>query len=401
MTGMRFWGRFLWLAALLIAVPAARAQEMPQTLDQEYAQMAVKVPGFGGLYLDEQGTTHVYLQDLARAGDLQGLADRVVFQQGDYNFGDLYAWKDQVRPQLAQPGAVYLDIDEQRNRLVFGVERAYIDRFNEGLQSFLRGTRVPPAAVIVEASEPIVLTTEFLTNKIRPVPAGVLISRPLGSFDVFSPCTLGANAVRAGVRGFVTASHCTAARSVVDGAVFFQSTPGGTSQIGVETVDPPFFTGGACPPGRKCRFSDAAFAAYDSAALSAGPQIANPLLWGVMLGTLQVSAAQPRLSLTSFVFGTPSTGSFVFKVGSTTGGTIGPVSQTCVDANVPNSITMLCQDLVLAGAAGGDSGAPVFFKGSTSANLVGIQWGVLGPRYVYSPWIFVFAELGGLIPTVP
>ncbi|HEY4575965.1 MAG TPA: hypothetical protein VIJ26_18435, partial [Thermoanaerobaculia bacterium] len=140
MSKMRFWGRFLWLAALLIAAPAARAQEMPQTLDQEYARMAERVPGFGGLYLDEQGTTHVYLQDLSRAGDMQGLGDRMVFQQGDYNFGDLFAWKDQVRPQLAQPGAVYLDIDEQRNRLVFGVERAYIDRFNEGLQSFLRGT---------------------------------------------------------------------------------------------------------------------------------------------------------------------------------------------------------------------------------------------------------------------
>src|SRR4051812_49921355 len=125
---------------------------------------------------------------------MQGRGRRVVFKQGCYNCGHLFAWKDQVRPQLAQPGAVYLDTDEQRNRLVFGVERAYIDRFNEGLQSFLRGTRVPPAAVIVEASEPIVLTTEILTNKIRPVPAGVLITRPLGSFYVFGPCTLRANA---------------------------------------------------------------------------------------------------------------------------------------------------------------------------------------------------------------
>ncbi|HEY4596203.1 MAG TPA: hypothetical protein VIJ02_07365, partial [Thermoanaerobaculia bacterium] len=353
---MRFWGRFLWLAALLIAVPAVRAQEMPQTLDQEYAQMAVKVPGFGGLYLDEQGTTHVYLQDLSRAGDLQGLADRVVFQQGDYNFGDLFAWKDLVRPQLAQPGVVYLDIDEQRNRLVFGVERAYIDRFNEGLQSFLRGTRVPPEAVIVEVADPI-QPLELLTDKIRPVPAGVQISRPLGGGS-FGICTLGTNALRAGVKGFVTASHCTAARSVVDGSAFSQSTPDGSSQIGVETVDPPFFTGGSCPPGRQCRFSDAAFAAYNSAALSAGAKIADPLLWGVGLGTLQVSAVQPRLSVTGFLFGSPSSGSFLFKVGRTTGGTLGPVIHTCIDGNVANStITMLCQDQVLAGSGGGDSGS--------------------------------------------
>ncbi|HEY4591224.1 MAG TPA: hypothetical protein VIJ61_02385 [Thermoanaerobaculia bacterium] len=400
MSKMRFWGRFLCIATLLAAVPAARAQEMPQTLDQEYAQMAVKVPGFGGLYLDEQGTTHVYLQDLSRAGDLQGLADRVVFQQGDYNFGDLFAWKDLVRPQLAQPGVVYLDIDEQRNRLVFGVERAYIDRFNEGLQSFLRGTRVPPEAVIVEVADPI-QPLELLTDKIRPVPAGVQISRPLGGGS-FGICTLGTNALRAGVKGFVTASHCTAARSVVDGSAFSQSTPDGSSQIGVETVDPPFFTGGSCPPGQQCRFSDAAFAAYNSAALSAGAKIADPLLWGVGLGTLQVSAVQPRLSVTGFLFGSPSSGSFLFKVGRTTGGTLGPVIHTCIDGNVANStITMLCQDQVLAGSGGGDSGSPVFFKGSTSATLVGILWGGSGATYVYSPWIFVFAELGGLIPTAP
>jgi len=405
MSKMRFWGRFLWLAALLIAAPAARAQEMPQTLDQEYARMAERVPGFGGLYLDEQGTTHVYLQDLSRAGDMQGLGDRMVFQQGDYNFGDLFAWKDQVRPQLAQPGAVYLDIDEQRNRLVFGVERAYIDRFNEGLQSFLRGTRVPPAAVIVEVADPIEpVALEFLTDKIRPVPAGVQITRPLGGGD-FSICTLGTNALRGFVKGFITASHCTATRSVVDGTHFSQSTPDGSSQIGVETVDPPFLTGGSCPPGRVCRFSDAVFAAYDSAALSAGGKIAFPLFWGVSVGTLLVDPAEPRMSVTNALLSDPSVGSLVFKVGRTTGGTLGPLVQTCSDSNVAlTNITMLCQNRVFSGVIPGDSGSPVFLHkfGSKTATLAGILWGRSSELlYIYSPWQSVFAELGGPIPTAP
>jgi hypothetical protein len=298
---------------------------------------------------------------------------------------------------------VYLDIDEQRNRLVFGVERDSIDRFNEGLQSFLRGTRVPPAAVLVEAADPIE-PVEFLTDKIRPVPAGVQITRPLGGGD-FSICTLGTNALRGSVKGFITASHCTATRGVVDGTHFSQSTPDGSSQIGVETVDPPFITGGLCPPGRQCRFSDAAFAAYDSAALSAGAKIAFPFFWGVSVGTLLVDPVQPRMSVTNFLLSEPSVGSLIFKVGRTTGGTLGPLVQSCSDSNVAlTNITMLCQNRVFSGVAPGDSGSPVFRHsfGSTTATLAGILWGrTSGLLYIYSPWQSVFAELGGPIPTAP
>jgi hypothetical protein len=318
----------------------------------------------------------------------------VVFHKGDYDFRDLYAWKDQVRPELAGPGAVYLDIDERRNRLVFGVEREAIDRFTEELRSFLRGTRVPIEAVIVEAVEPV-QPLELLTDKIRPVPAGVQITRQINSTTI-GLCTLGTNAVRFGVKGFVTASHCTATRGVVEGSVFFQNTPGGSNQIGVETIDPPFFTGGSCPAGRQCRRSDAAFVAYDSTSLSAGPKIANPLLWGLGSGTVAVSPVTPRLLVTGFLFGSVSSGSGVYKVGRTTGGTFGSVTSTCADTNVfASTITMLCQDWTGAGSAGGDSGAPVFTQSGGEATLAGILWGGNGASTIYSPWLYVFAELGG------
>jgi hypothetical protein len=330
---------------------------------------------------------------------MQGLGDRVVFQQGDYDFRDLQAWKDQVRPQLAAAGAVFLDIDERRNRLVFGVEREAIDRFTEELRAFLRGTRVPPEAVIVEAVEAIE-PLELLTDKIRPVPAGVQISRPINSTTI-SICSLGINAVRSGVKGFITASHCTATRGVVEGTVFSQNVPGG-NQIGVETVDPPFFINGSCPSGRLCRRSDTAFAAYSSAGLSEGPKIANPLFWAVGAGTLQTSFAMPRLTVANFLFGSVSSGSSIFKVGRTTGGTMGTVTNTCIDTNVANSIvTMICQDRAGATSAGGDSGAPVFVLNGGFATLAGILWGGSSGTYVYSPWIFVFTELGGPNPLAP
>jgi hypothetical protein len=395
MMTLRFWTRILCVAALFAVVPSVRAQDVPLSLDDEYAQMAARTPGFGGLYLDERGTTHVYLQDVTRAGEMQGLSDRVVFEQGDYDFRDLQAWKDQVRPELAVEGAVFLDIDERRNRLVFGVEREAIDRFTEELQRFLRDTRVPPAAVIVEAAEPI-QPLELLTDKIRPVPAGVQISSSGGA------CTLGTNAVRAGVKGFITASHCTATVGAVDGTAFFQSTFAAGNQIGVEIVDPPSSLGGSCPPGRRCRHSDAAFIAYDSASLSAGAKIANPLFWGVGSGTLQTSLVMPRLPVGKFLFGSMPSGSIVYKVGRTTGGTFGSVTGTCCDSNVLFSkVTMLCQDRVAAGAGPGDSGSPVFIQSGGVATLAGILWGGNGTTYAYSPWSFVFSDLGGPNPTAP
>ncbi len=400
---MRGWSRFLLIVGVLLAAgPAVRAQEENPTgltLDEEFARLAEAVPGFGGLYLDAEGTTHVYLQDLSHAREVQDLGERVEVHQGDYNFRDLLAWKGAVRDLLAQRGAVFLDIDEQRNRLLFGVEREALGSFSAELARFLRGARVPSEAVLVEATEPIV-PDEQLTDTIRPVPGGVRIRNQNGG-----GCTLGFNAIRAGVRGFVTNSHCTVTRGVVEGTVMFQATTAAANQIGVETVDPKFFTGGSCPSGRKCRLSDAAFIAYDDDELSAGGQIANPLVCGFLSfpGTLDVNPNDPRTTVTGFMFGSPLFGSMVTRVGATSGCAMGMQLNTCVDANVANTnFTMLCQNRYLAFRQGGDSGSPVFLKKSgNKATMVGIHWGGSGNNAVYSPFLFIFTELGGVIPVMP
>src|SRR5262245_52839888 len=129
---MRVWSRFLMVGVLLAAGPAVRAQEENPTgltLDEEFARLAEAVPGFGGLYLDAEGTTHVYLTDLSLAREVQNLGERVEVHQGQFDFGDLFAWKAEVRDLLGARGAVFLDIDEKRNRLVFGVEREALDAF--------------------------------------------------------------------------------------------------------------------------------------------------------------------------------------------------------------------------------------------------------------------------------
>ncbi|HEX4961421.1 MAG TPA: hypothetical protein VF173_11325 [Thermoanaerobaculia bacterium] len=218
-------------------------------------------------------------------------------------------------------------------------------------------------------------------------------------------CTLGVNAVRFDVmppvRGFVTNSHCTATRSVVDGTVFSQSTSGTTTnRIGVETVDPPFFTAG-CPSGRVCRYSDAVFVAYDSETLSARGQIANARFCVPFGGTLEIDPALPRLPVTGIT--NPSLNTFVEKVGRTTGCTTGFQIKTCIDTNVANSsITMLCQNQVAGVSAPGDSGSPVYRRDGTTALLAGILWGGSSGSYVYSQWFVTSAELGGLVfPEMP
>jgi hypothetical protein len=394
------WRGWLLAVALLVSIPGAPAWAQtaaPRTLDEDYVRLAEDVPGFGGLYFDGAGTTHIYLMDLSLAGEVQDLGKHVEVQQGDYDFRDLAAWKDVVRPQLVQRGAVSLDIDEQRNRLVFGVERGSLETFTIALEKFLRTTRVPPAAVLIEAAEPIV-PVELLTDRIRPVPAGVQIQNGNGGI-----CSLGIDATRLGVKGFVTVSHCTATRSLVDGTAFFQSTAGLFNRVGTETVDPPFFLGGSCPSGRACRLSDAAFAAYSSAALSAGGKIANPAC-SFGQGTLAVNPQTPRLPVTGFLsFSSPVSGSIVNKTGRTTGCTFGFAIGTCVDVNVAGTLlTMVCQNQVSGLALPGDSGAPVFLHGGDHATLAGILWGSGAGSYVYSPWLLAASELGGgIVPNAP
>jgi hypothetical protein len=399
------------VGTLLAAVPAARAQEENETgmtLDEEFAQLAEAIPGFGGLYLDAEGTTHVYLQDLSHAREVQDLGERVEVHPGDYDFRDLLAWKDRVRDLLAQPGSVFLDIDEQRNRLLFGVERESLGAFTNALLVHLQGARVPAEAVLVEPAEPIV-TQEQLTDTIRPVPAGVQI-RPNGG-----TCTLGVNATRWGVRGFITNSHCTATRSVVDGTVVTQATTSTADQIGVETVDPPFFTGSPCPSGKQCRRSDAAFFAYDNGGLTEGGQIANPLTCttGGIAGPLVTNPVQPRLPLTGFLLNSPVSGTILTKVGRTTGCTFGTLTNTCVDSNVYKAsfmpgvsiltnVTMICQNLTSYYSQPGDSGSPVFRNKGGEAKLVGIHWGGNSQGAAYSSWYHVFNEIGGFVtPELP
>ena len=362
----------------------------PFTHDDELAQMADEIPGFGGLFYDEEGFPHVFLTDVGRAPQVNALGPAVRIHQGQFDFRQLRQWKDSLVDVLALPGVVLLDADESRNRVRIGLDKEAGAEKNLGaVRAALAKSGVPPAAVVFEEVDPI-HNLATLRDRVRPVPGGVQIA-----FNNFL-CTKGFGANRAGVAGFVTNSHCSGTQGGVQNTVMYQNTNSSSNRIGIETVDPTYFTGGSCPVLRRCRRSDSAFARYDSSSLREFGRIARTT--GV--GSLTISTTAPRFTITGTA-SSPSTGQTVNKMGRTTGWTRGSVASTCVNINVSGTnITQLCQSTVNAGVAGGDSGSPVFTASTTgtTATLVGILWGgnTSGTLFVMSPYGQIVSELGAL-----
>lgn len=367
------------------------ALEAP-SLDQELLTLNRAVPGFGGMYVDGDGVVNVWMRDPAAAPTETlerwfGAAVRV--RHGDWEFAQIAAWRDAGRTLLTTAGVVLIDADEQLNRVRVGVAPGAGAGVVEAVRAEMARRGVPADAVVIR-EVPEVRPMVTLSDPFHPVPGGVEIH-----FSNFL-CTLGFN-VRFADDGpcyFLTNDHCTDVQGAVDGTVYFQ--PFGGPRIGVEVADPPFFSGGACPAGRVCRYSDAAGARYDDPADCEFGSIARTLL-----NSTTIDAAQPRWDIVSKQL-SPAVGQRMGKVGRTTGWTVGEVIATCVDTNVSGTNqTILCQSFVAAGVGSGDSGAPVFrFRESTSlAQLSGILWGGSGSsQYVFSPMENIEFEFGLALP---
>ena len=353
------------------------------------------VSGFGGFFLDDDGVPTIYLRDVARHAEAeralgpwlhaQGLgASGLRVRRADFDWASLERWQvDAGREALAMRGAVWVDADEARNRVTIGVERG---TSAAALRSAVARLGVPSGAVVVQEVEPVKLAAT-LRDRIRPVVGGLQINFP-GFL-----CTLGFNALRGTQRSFITNSHCTNVQGGTESTPYWQPSSGpGSAQIATEVADPVYTTGGSCPANRRCRRSDASRARYASGTTSTLGSIARTT--GANNGSVTISG---RFTITGE--GGASVGQTVHKVGRTTGWTRGKVTNTCVHTNVSGSnVTQLCQTFVSAGVGGGDSGSPVFRRGSGDAvTLVGILWGGSGSNnYVFSPLASIEAELGAL-----
>jgi hypothetical protein len=309
----------------------------------------------------------------------------------------LATWFAQASPAvLALSGAVFADHDETAGKLVFGIENAAAA---PGIRVALAKLGVPTSAYEVQVTEPIVQMAT-LRDVFRPTQAGIQIH--FGQYV----CTMGFNVSHPAGRSFITNSHCTNRQGGVEGTQYYQplSSVNGTV-IATEAADPEYFRGGACPKGKKCRYSDASRALYASTVASNQGDILKTT--GANNGSLTVggvfTVSSQDNTTTNFPLGT-----VVNKVGRTTGWTQGEVTRTCVHTAVSGSnIAQLCQTFVSnpGGAivvGSGDSGSPVFrIASGDNVQLVGILWGGSSDNrtFIYSPLKQIRDELGAVTAT--
>jgi hypothetical protein len=387
--------------------PAIR-QSNDVSLDEQLLDVAKQDPAFGGMFFDRQGRLTMYVMESAleapdgfgrlagmsldveaafRRHDMMAAAatQRINVLPAQYSFVDLHQWREELRSDvLTIPGVVMIDIAEEKNRVRVGVERPDAAA---AVRQQLASRGIPEGAVSIEMTTPI-RRLATVRSKFRPSIGGIQIN--FGNFV----CTLGFLAVRAGVAGMVTNSHCTSVQGGNTGTIFHQPVASGsTNRIGLEIRDPNYFTGGICPARRKCRYSDSAFARV---AHPSGPPVTTMRGMIAKPSVVNASTVTGRFRITS-ESAKPVLNERVNKVGRTTGWSQGRVVATCIDTNVAGTnITQLCQDIVQANVAGGDSGSPVFrITNSPAANdvkLYGLLWG--GGTITGYGTVFVFSALG-------
>jgi hypothetical protein len=411
----------------------APGQQRLAGLDAEFAHMAREVPGFGGMFYDESGTLQVYMtRRQLRSAEVQDVKEKVgrsmqargrgmpaahqiEIREGEHDFLQLATYNSRMLPVLTVPGVVFTDIDETQNRLRVGVEAGVSQA---DIQHALQMLDVPLDAVSIEVTEPIT-PMSTLRDLQEPLAGGLqlVFQRGAGWFA----CTLGFNVTRGGpgqgrAQGrnetfFATNSHCTVQRGAVAPTEYWHpwspplahlGTVG--SIVGVEVLDPPFFTD-PCFAGWVCRWSDAALVRHTqgtSAKLGAIYRTRS-FTTGNVAATLElIDEGAPKFFFIQGESPSPMVGETLDKVGRTTGWTRGPVTQTCLNAGIAGVVAtaMLCQDRVRAMVAGGDSGSPVFQQqgDSKDAILYGILWGgsvQAGQQtYVFSALENMRADLG-------
>jgi hypothetical protein len=406
------------IASALVAVAACSDSSQPPTSPSSPSDpsfhsgqqpthpnaLARGVPGFGGFFLDDQGSPTIWLAQPAERGNVERALEpwfratgRAVSElrvlRGDYEWAKLQGWFPAASAAaFAFRGTVFVDADEAANRIrVAVVQGTPIGTIRAALER----AGIPAGAVAITEREPI-RPLATLRDAVRPTVGGLQINfdpdpGTPGSFV----CTLGFNVLAGGQRSYITNSHCTNEWGHTDGTVYGQPLLA-SGVIATEVADPEYSHRG-CYASYLCRYSDASRAAYAAGTQSALGSIARtaaPNAQGAanltIAGEFHISAEDLN---TEFVVG-----SELNKIGRTTGWTQGPVSLTCVDVLASGTrFVELCQTFVQAGVAGGDSGSPVFAEeGGNNVTLAGILWGGGGGDFVFSPLANIERELGPL-----
>lgn len=350
--------------------------------DERLTIVANRVPEFGSLHVNEEARTmfvHVTERRPRIVADLrhalreafpgEKLPPRIQLLDGRFTFDQLHRWHgDALELFGTMDEVMMLDIDDRTNQMTIGLNDTGAE---QELAQQLSGMGIPPEGwrmVHMDGAAP----ESNVTDRHRPVTGGqqIQVGSAFGGF-----CTYGLTAIRDGVSGFITNSHCTRTQGGVESTRYAQPTfaSDDSNTIATETADPAYFTGGICPVNTRCRYSDSAFAERTaSGSRSIVRNDIGSLAWD---GSSRFYVANER---------SPFVGLALRKVGRTTGHTVGQVEATCADFRQTNTnILMLCQADATYSSAGGDSGSPVFRttgctvggESDVCADVYGLHWG--------------------------
>lgn len=373
----------------------------PDELD---AQLADRVPGFAGWVHREDG---ISVLRMARTADrtstsasersagvaaiTRAMESTFVVTPALWDSRQLLTYKDRAFSLATVKGVIATSINRETNRVEVTYSQDLTAQAIEALAEQLASAGIPKAAIVLQPGEmQMALASIGASVRAQPLPlaagAQINFTTSLGTFV----CSVGVPATRAGVRGFVTASHCSErVYSVTAGTTM--RAPNGTF-IGRETSDPRGFSC-SLPDTLGCREGDALF-------VSGAP--ANVVNFGRVLITdnngLIVRSTIPVRGSLSY----PTVGQTVSKTGRTTGTRSGRVARVCVNAlvgdNSGGSYGALCSVEVNSStfAAGGDSGSSIWLFDGTGAVINGILSYGNSTLVGYSPWGGVTKELGAL-----
>ena len=419
------------MTSRLASVALQRARTLRvETIDDRYEAIAEQVEGFGGAFRGADGNVYAYVTDPARqASAAQAIADRlpgslrgknVRLLRGQYDFTTLRRWKRIAVELHNVPGVSFTDADETRNRVAIGVaDETAAARVRAALGSL----GIPDAAVVTKIRPRMdvasTLQDAFATRR----GALAVTGAPDGPGGPGYHCTIGF-VVRmdtsdygpaqhplwdAAARYAVTNSHCggTQYMGQVKGKLF-QYAAFASNEIGVEFLDPPFYSQANnpwagiwnCPTGRTCRLSDAAAYKFNNPASAANGTMARTLGPPTYqtVNSLTIDASAPTFNLSHYYRCYPypvvcvtdpwvsvAVGDTVYKIGSATGWTYGTVTGTCMDEPMlENGVdllkTVFCQTEVSSRVSAGDSGSPVFVIWNGSVHAAGLLWGPRGAR---------------------
>ena len=140
--------------------PAAR-EALQNILKDPMARIAERVPGFGGVFVDQrQNIVYIYLQDASIQEDAETvltevygpdfLADREVrVIEGEYSMAHLNAWYRALRDVVWQVRGISGDgLDERRNRI--GISMHALRGVREEMEAAIATVDVPREAIVID-----------------------------------------------------------------------------------------------------------------------------------------------------------------------------------------------------------------------------------------------------------